>query len=209
MSTMQRLMVVTREKLAIATTPADKECIMKMVIGTQISATKSIFKLIGFHPVSTNSFDEFWSKSIILEPETGYRTACISLYDHYLRECESKGATTMSKKQFGQAVGGKGYISRVFNGIRYYVGIRLRTVDDPIPKFPFESETPYNVRKLGYVILQGSRNYDPVDPAIKETVRKWMKDDTLEVGFSGPFTRFDDLFDAFLQCTGSQITSTW
>ena len=100
----------------------------------------------------------------------------------------------------------KGYHRTSVKHIYNYVGIRLRTVDDPVPAFPFEIVSPDHIRRLGHALLIERRDKDDVDPTIKEVVQSWMKEHTLPIEFHDPWTRFNDLFDTFNRSTLSNIS---
>jgi len=144
---MDQNIAIVREALAqlegtmkTARTIEDRRKLADLAHDFFASSLKLRLDLQYFSSVPVSTFGSFWSRTVIIDPTT--RAECGIIYGCYRKKTSDDGYEPMSNVRFSRMLSEKGIVSKQSHGVRYYPGIRLRTVDDRLPGFPSESSPP-------------------------------------------------------------------
>lgn len=151
-ATVREALVQLEGKMTIARTVEDRRRLADLARDLFASGLKLKLDLQYFSSVPPSTFDSFWINDIMVDSKI--RTECGIIYGSYCKTMTEGKYEPLSNVKFSRQLSVKGIVSKQSNGIRYYPGIRIRTVDDPHPKFPYEiSPSPDPIQKIRHAFL--------------------------------------------------------
>lgn len=100
--------------------------------------------------------------------------SCVELHSHFVEYANSNKAVPMSFVPFCQSMAKRGHHSKRVRGVGSYVGIRLRTDLDPLPRFFREIfPTPPRIEAMGHTLMQAT--WHKGELRVEESVRQWVR----------------------------------
>lgn len=123
-------------------------------------------------------------------------------YDKYVAFADRVGATPMTEMMFSKTMVKKGYGTARIRCVCHYVGIRLRTPADPVPKFPGEIITPPSITALKVALCIHLYLTEEIDPRAKAwSEERYDRCDCMLGLLDG-----DALHKEFVESTGIEMT---